>query len=315
MGCVFSHHKLFYYLEFDSATQRNIERNIRKINGKRKDDNDDNNKPKKSKQSTPGTKLPKLEVVDISKENPEWLSDGFPKGEKMHINMNDFSTYLPSAGLKGLKYVQSLGHGNYGYVFQVCDEHGNCDRALKIVPFNKTDEGKFKYEAEVSYVMGEHGIGPKVFDYWICPVMLVNDNGKLCPAGMILMQKKDTTLAEFITENMIRLRMNNFDKGEVKFYMEQIELAKNMLLEKAYKMAQVKYNGKKGYLHGDIGSENVVVTLKNGRIEDIYFIDFAIVGRPKKLRKNLDDVKYQIEDMFDLLSDLSEESSSSSDSE
>jgi tRNA A-37 threonylcarbamoyl transferase component Bud32 len=109
--------------------------------------------------------------------------------------------------------------------------------------------------------------------------------------------------------------MNNFDKGEVKFYMEQIELAKNMLLEKAYKMAQVKYNGKKGYLHGDIGSENVVVTLKNGRIEDIYFIDFAIVGRPKKLRKNLDDVKYQIEDMFDLLSDLSEESSSSSDSE
>lgn len=78
----------------------------------------------------------------------------------------------------------------YGSVSEVCDNKDNCNYVLKLIPLkSKQYFETFLREALILPIMYKNGIGPKVYDIFIC-----------LNSGYIIMEKYDGTIKSMIKE-------------------------------------------------------------------------------------------------------------------
>ena len=246
--------------------------------------------PAPLKQTSPSISFRPIETIDLEQTDPQWNSVVIPKDAKVPINWRELDTFLPPSCTKGYVQKEFLGYGNYGYVYQMCSPETNeCDIALKFVPFNTTDKEQFEMESEYAYLMGLNGIGPKVFDYWICPKLAKQTRGKyvrFIKGGFMAMQMMDCSLHDYTTKQILFMRRTGIREDDIKEYHKELDKACNMLKYKIRMMATVDYRGET-YVHGDIGVHNIMVNVNTDddidHIEDIMFIDFGHLGGNLKL--------------------------------
>jgi len=237
--------------------------------------------------------LPEWRTVDIAEENPDWLDLYIPDdAQSSMFDFEDIDLFLPSACKNGYDVKHFIAEGASGKVFDVCKDNV-CGKVLKVVPFvsNENDENdfddaeaEFMTEAEYTYLMGRKGIGPLVYDYWLCPRMARKDGNriKLGPGGMMVVRKMDMTLHDYAEEQTETIK-HNFDaykrKKAAQAYLDTMKQAKEKLIKKLHLMDTIKYMGHT-YVHEDIHAGNVMVNLSqdDGHIRDIRFVDFGKIS-------------------------------------
>lgn len=180
--------------------------------------------------------------------------------------------------LKDLILKGQLGAGAFGSAYEACRNAGDCGYVVKIMLIDKRNEQlpgerirysleNFNSEASVCKWAGEHGVGPKVYDYWTCssPMTMARLMAnyqivsyreiELRAIGFIVMEKLDITLRHYIKKHP-----SAKDK-----YKKDIENLKAKLAEG-------------GYQHEDAHNNNIMLKLdKNGTPTQIYLIDFGMI--------------------------------------
>lgn len=269
-------------------------------------DDDDGSPKKKAIRYRRNVQPPELRVIDIAGENPEWLDAKLAhKIDPDMIDWENVEAFLPSACMKGYRQKKYLGRGSYGSVFQVCKDD-DCKKALKIVPLGARDEeelndniDKFEYESQYGFIMGYHGIGPTVYDYWFCPKIAyaMGESVQLGPAGMIVMQKMDMDLHDY-AEEQIRDILHEYTDSRRRelalIFLQEMNGAEKTLKRKLRRMSKIKYNGNT-FVHGDIHGGNIMVNVKPGsdvidHIEDVRFVDFGNINEDTPEKDAMDDI-------------------------
>ncbi len=146
---------------------------------------------------------------------------------------------------KKLKYISS---GEYGTVYRL-DEN----RCIKIVDVTQTLTNlkyiNFMKEIEISKVAGNIGVGPKIYDAYVC----VNDEDSSCYGIIYMEYLHGTTLSKYLDHH-------SYNKEELKKKLDE-------------KIIQLHSNG---ILHSDLHSDNVFVILdQNEQFVDIKIIDYG----------------------------------------
>jgi serine/threonine protein kinase len=173
-----------------------------------------------------------------------------------------------------------IGTGSKGNVYDIGKDH---KYVVKILPFKvnietydcrskvpktwrdceQNTEEEFQKEVEISTIMGELGIGPKVYSSFICtnvfsPWLDGFLKGNTISAGFIVMQKLDMTLKEY---------KKKFKKD---YTLNRLKIAQ-MLSKKIIKMYW-----EENYFNRDIHGGNVMLKFdKRGNISDVFVVDFG----------------------------------------
>jgi hypothetical protein len=146
----------------------------------------------------------------------------------------------------------------------------------------------FEKEAKKSQKLGDAKIGPKVYYFKICEKGLITPNG-VCDTGILVMEKFDMTLREFI----------DFIIENDKFRMMRIQ-------EFIHILHDLKTLGKRASsvisFHGDLHNENIVLKFsttgslsKVNKIK-VRLIDFGLDYNPKTKKNIQDEIKDEIFD-------------------
>jgi serine/threonine protein kinase len=146
----------------------------------------------------------------------------------------------------------------------------------------------FEQEAKKSMKLGNANIGPKVYYFKICKNGLITPNG-VCDTGILVMEKFDLTLREFI----------DFIIENDKFRMMRIQEFIHILhdLETLGKRASSVIP-----FHGDLHNENIVLKFSsNGSLSKVNkikvrLIDFGLDYNPKRKKYIQDEIKEEIVD-------------------
>jgi tRNA A-37 threonylcarbamoyl transferase component Bud32 len=149
-----------------------------------------------------------------------------------------------------------IGKGYSGNIYKNSD-----NSVLKVIPLNKRYEPNTKLsekivsELKITKIAGDLGIGPKVFDDFICC-----DNNKECYYGLYIEYIPGLTLCGYIR--------NNKNKKEYKENKKKIM----KILEKKLKIMY-----KNNIIHGDLHDDNILIKLniEDNIPEDVYIIDFG----------------------------------------
>jgi hypothetical protein len=169
-----------------------------------------------------------------------------------HIpNENEFMKCLKNPeDYKKLKYISA---GEYGSVYRL-----NEDVCIKFVNVTNTLNNlkyvNFLKEMEISKIAGNIGVGPKIYDSYIC----VNDLDSTCYGIIYMEYLHGITLSKYLDSSS----RTNEDKIEVR----------KLLDEKIMKLHQYQI------LHSDLHSDNVFIILdnhNNQKIKDVKIIDYG----------------------------------------
>lgn len=180
--------------------------------------------------------------TNLNKNNN--ISNKFKKFEpKIEGNYKCFGDY---------KVINQLGSGAYGTVYLV--EKNNKKYAIKnqFINFNDVWMTKnqhlkqIKNEIDISILMGKKNIGPKIYDYYICPIDM-NRTSVL----IVMEWMTEGSLSNWLLNNTL-----------TKAHQKQI----NEKLEKLHKEKIV---------HSDLRDDNIFVTKKGSKIE-FYIGDFGL---------------------------------------
>jgi serine/threonine protein kinase len=122
---------------------------------------------------------------------------------------------------------------------------------------------KFKNESKITTQVGKIGIGPKVYEYGICKNGMETDFGTYS-IGYILMEKQEITLSSFLK--------TNFPLKKVKF--DKIKISNNfIILYNIFKKMRKMSRNKSKFVHTDLHTSNVMLTLKPFKVS---FIDWGL---------------------------------------
>lgn len=138
---------------------------------------------------------------------------------------------------------KKIGHGNFGTVFLV--EAKNKEYAMKIMYFPETEIGQqdIMQELEVMDQFSMRGLGPRVYDYWICP----KDN-----VAIVIMEKYEENLLEYADKS------NTLNLENILDLMKQVHDIHIL-----------------GFMHGDISAENILIK-KSKNVKGKVRTDFMI---------------------------------------
>lgn len=199
-----------------------------------------------------------------------FIFDNKSKNKTKNNNIsNKFKTFEPKIEdnykcFGDYKVINELGSGAYGTVFLV--EKDNKKYAIKNQFINFNDVWmsknehlkKIKNEIDISILMGKKNIGPKIYDYYICPLDM-NRTSVL----IVMEWMTEGTLSNWLLNNRL-----------TKAYQKKIN-------DKITKMHKEKI------VHSDIHANNIFVTKKGSKIE-FYIGDF---GLSKTIEQLLEDYK------------------------
>jgi serine/threonine protein kinase len=145
--------------------------------------------------------------------------------------------YLKKANKESL----SFDIGVYGSISEVCLK-SDCKYIVKLIPLAYENVYKtFLREALISPIMAKYGIGPKVYDIFIC-----------LNAGYIVMEKWDGSIRKLMGNN--------------KFTDEHLEIISNLI---------VKMHDK-GVIHNDLHTANILYRKNNNGNIDFAITDFGL---------------------------------------
>ena len=162
---------------------------------------------------------------------------------------------VPKACSRDFELKKMLGAGSYGEVYNACKE-SDCSYAVKVIPINGgVTPDDFYEEVKISTLMGNEGVGSKVYMSWICEW---KDHGGPYNLGMMFMDKLDITLFDYYLERKNkRLPIDE-------------ELLRNLFTDKVRKMVLA------GYIQKDTYSSNIMLKLDpEGNIIDLFIIDWG----------------------------------------
>jgi hypothetical protein len=136
--------------------------------------------------------------------------------------------------------IEFIGEGEMGTVTQVCakcdSEKTVCHFVLKYTPLSIiVSADAIRREIDTSILMGDMGIGPKVYDSWMC-----------ASGGAFVMEKLDMSLQTFLATASRKQQIAVFGK------------IKNLVA----KMASLDLE------HGDLHENNIMVNTSPGRTSD-----------------------------------------------
>ena len=207
--------------------------------------------------------------------------------ELIKLERGESFWYVPEKCINNNRIGDIIGKGKWGNVYDFCDDEiGKCENIVKIVSlapqmnqeliqakylyldheitanrYNdlienaKLDQrvNHFKQEVTISRIASDLGVGPQVFDWFICDDVLQEpEGGQLISLGFIIMEKLDISLNQWLDDNELPTDM--------------IEL----LYQKVEKMHQA------GITHGDLHLDNIMLRLdQNNQPIDIFLIDFG----------------------------------------
>jgi tRNA A-37 threonylcarbamoyl transferase component Bud32 len=145
--------------------------------------------------------------------------------------------------------MEYIGGGEYGKIFKI-DEN----RCVKFINISEVLHNlsyiDFQNEVEISKIAGELGVGPKIYDTYVC----VNDANSTCYGIIYMEYVKGVTLTDFLYKY--------YSKGNV-------ATIRRLLEEKINKLHNA------GILHSDLHSDNVMVIMQGSEVKDVVIIDFG----------------------------------------
>ncbi len=145
--------------------------------------------------------------------------------------------------------MEYIGGGEYGKVFKI--DETRCVKIINISEnLNNLGYIDFQNEVEISKVAGEIGVGPKIYDAYVC----VNDANSSCYGIIYMEYVKGITLNDFLYKY--------YSKGN-------IATIRRLLEEKINKLHNA------GILHSDLHHDNVMIIMDGGEVKDVKIIDFG----------------------------------------
>lgn len=232
-------------------------------------------------------KFPSWKLVELNNPGQEWSDEFLKSNQPFNINWENLLSIVPLECLREYTQGKYLGRGTEADVFQVC-KGKDCSKVVRVVKFVEPDpkgeEIEFMKDAEYSFLMGHYRIGPRVFDYWICPKMIhFSSKFVLVPGGMMIIQKMDTTLRNYTTQ--IKVKIDKLPEREYWYNVlkDELDRAKLQLKEKLILMSKIKYRGET-FVHPDIHRTNIMLDVSDDnspvpKITDARFIDFKLDTR------------------------------------
>ena len=207
--------------------------------------------------------------------------------------------YLPSnskskqACFKKMKELKTLGEGAYGKVYLV-SKH-KYKYAIKVQELRGDDEeqDQLRREYEISKKMGELGIGPKIYDYYVCKDP---QTGKL-RSYIIMEYMRGGNIMDWLDnqENLSNKTIQDLSK-QLRSKLHKVHKAKfvHKDLHEGNIFIQIHKNGKPELMIGDFGLAasfkdivKVRTDIDKGYIQEI--IDYTLLGSHGSSKKfNMD---------------------------
>lgn len=220
-----------------------------------------------------------MEIVEDRNAINEAIKTSATKRPKSSSSSSSLIGCLPPQ--KSKKSTSLIGSGYFGDVFVL----GNTGRVAKLMGFVHPDawmrrplkktHAIWRTEVEMATLAGEHGIGPKVYDSYIC--LQASQ-----PIGVIVMDYiEGVTLAEWRKQ------------GPTK---KQEAQADAIVLKKVAALHEL------GVFHGDLHADNVMVVTSGTKkklpkdVVDAFIVDYGYAKSKTQLAiSNHDDLKYLVD--------------------
>lgn len=176
--------------------------------------------------------------------------------------------------LREFKLMDTLGVGEMGTVYLAC-KGIDCNYAFKVrrinpITANKEEVNSFLKEVQFTKEASDLGVAPKLIDYWTCK-SLNTDNGKYDTVGIILTEKWDMTLRDYIDDS-------SDPDTTIKEFMKNEPIV-------GERLRQYKKLLKKNHIkHGDIHENNIMLNVD----EWDNAVDIAIIDYDRAERYNAD---------------------------
>lgn len=205
---------------------------------------------------------------------------------------------VPAACVREYQVRRLLGEGLQGTVWQACRER-RCRYALKVTVIHPGEPAdlpyvvpntervavpveSFEQEAKIAELAGQHGIGPRVYGWWICKDDVAVDHSTDYWLGFLLMQRLDTSLGRWALQH---------PQLYLQVWREPLH---------QWALAAMRALHALGWAHGDLRAANMGLLLdKHGDPVHLYLIDF---GGAQELNPRLE--RFDAEKLQEALQDL-----------
>lgn len=225
--------------------------------------------------------------VDIIKEN----TIGIPIGS---IVTSDFSLdFATTENCMNNDYHigKFIAAGHFGRVYEITEKsqkkgENNNNLIVKVFRIHKdnhVEKEHFKQQAAIIKKMGELGVGPIIYNSWICEHAI----NKVKPPPHHKMWQENSEIAlGFIVADRLDITLGKFSKSS-KWEENKFKI-RDALLNKTKTM------WKNGYRDTDTHDENFMIKLnEKGDPIDIFYVDFGFTSQIKKRDMTINDPELQ----------------------
>jgi len=171
-----------------------------------------------------------------------------------------------------LEYV-SCGENASVFLIHKNDE---CKYAVKIIHDGTDINFPAKEEVNVSLLMSDHNIGPKIFLFGECQGECGDGSSWFkINFHFIIMERMQTTLLSYMSE-LDLLKNGKIDETKIQSYEENIETIINTAVDLARSIWKL------GYKSSDVHGGNLMFDLEHGKPLRVRWIDFETMVRVKE---------------------------------
>ena len=225
------------------------------------------------------------------------------EGVKYRIDADCLNKYM-----KPFTFKRFVACGNNGCIYQICDDHKECQFILKIIHNTLYSP---EQEIDLQNKAAEAGLAPKVFKTWECPGEVLRDteygsdpHWEKTNLQFLLTEKMDMRQADYLFYIHVppHSTVSHISHIPQKLTREEI----NNIIEKLETVILDLHD--LGILHGDIYSDNVMVNVDGeGVLTQIKLIDFGQARQPLQFQWDTDALNDDINFDFQYVDQLKRE--------